>query len=122
MEALLNTSFAANLTPKAPKFVNTNCCSFLKNQNPCIKFANGYSPFTFSGPFTSQKLPIGLRGSVIVGAKKNHKSKKEDTHSFVPKQDESTGFFPEAVLLKEVALYTNPRVLDFRVFRLLHNL
>jgi hypothetical protein len=57
-----------------------------------------------------------------VGAKKNHKSKKEDTHSFVPKQDESTGFFPEAVLLKEVALYTNPRVLDFRVFRLLHNL
>ncbi|XP_062150267.1 protein REGULATOR OF FATTY ACID COMPOSITION 3, chloroplastic-like isoform X1 [Alnus glutinosa] len=101
MEALLNTSFAANLTPKAPKFVDSNCCSFLKNQNPCIKFANGYSPFTFSGPFTSQKLPIGLRGSVIVGAKKNHKSKKEDTHSFVPKQDESTGFFPEAVLLKE---------------------
>jgi hypothetical protein len=116
MEALLNTSSAAYLTPKAPKFVITNCCSSLKNQNPCMKFANGYSPFTFSGQFSTQKLPIGLRGSVIVGANKNHKSKKEDTHSFVPKQDEATGFFPEAVLLKEVALYTNPRVFYFPFF------
>ncbi|XP_059457210.1 protein REGULATOR OF FATTY ACID COMPOSITION 3, chloroplastic-like isoform X2 [Corylus avellana] len=101
MEALLNTSSAAYLTPKAPKFVITNCCSSPKFQNPCMKFANGYSPFTFSGQFTTQKLPIGLRGSVIVRANKNHKNKKEDTHSFVPKQDEATGFFPEAVLLKE---------------------
>ncbi|KAF3969420.1 hypothetical protein CMV_006781 [Castanea mollissima] len=38
---------------------------------------------------------------VIVGAKKNHKNKKPDTHSFVPKPEEATEFFPEAVLLRE---------------------
>ncbi|EXB94363.1 30S ribosomal protein S6 [Morus notabilis] len=39
------------------------------------------------------------RKSVIVGAKK--KSNKQDAHSFVPKPDEATGPFPEAVLLKQ---------------------
>lgn len=36
---------------------------------------------------------------MIVGAKK--KSNKQDAHSFVPKPDEATGPFPEAVLLKQ---------------------
>ena len=38
--------------------------------------------------------------SMVVSARK--KDKKEDSHSFVPKPEEATGFFPEAVLLKNV--------------------
>ncbi|KAK7839604.1 sufe-like protein 2, partial [Quercus suber] len=56
------------------------------------------------------KLCAGHRDSVIVGAKKNHKNKKPDTHSFVPKPEEATEFFPEAVLLKEFDHFDLPRV------------
>nr|POE95561.1 30s ribosomal protein s6 [Quercus suber] len=100
MEALTNTSSAAYLTPKASNFA-IKISSFLRNQNPYTKFANGYFPISLSRPFTTQKLCAGHRDSVIVGAKKNHKNKKPDTHSFVPKPEEATEFFPEAVLLKE---------------------
>lgn len=41
--------------------------------------------------------------SLIVNARK--KDKKEDTHNFVPKPDEVTGFFPESVLLKKVTFF-----------------
>ncbi|KAK7853975.1 30s ribosomal protein s6 [Quercus suber] len=101
MEALTNTSSAAYLTPKASNFA-IKISSFLRNQNPYTKFANGYFPISLSRPFTTQKLCAGHRDSVIVGAKKNHKNKKPDTHSFVPKPEEATEFFPEAVLLKEL--------------------
>ncbi|KAG9457768.1 hypothetical protein H6P81_002276 [Aristolochia fimbriata] len=52
----------------------------------------------WSGSFSIQKLSVGVgrRKLVIAAAKK----KKVDTHSFVPKPDEATGPFPEAVLLK----------------------
>lgn len=70
------------------------------NSNTCLFFANGYSFSPF--PFSSQKLKTS---SIIAAAKKNNSSnsKKVDTHSFVSKPDESTGIFPEAVLLKEVS-------------------
>lgn len=100
METLINTSSAAYLTPKASNF-SSKICSFLGSQNPHTKLANGYFPISLSRPFTTQKLCAGLRDSVIVGAKKDHKNKREDTHSFVPKTEEVTGPFPEAVLLKE---------------------
>ncbi|KAK9992041.1 hypothetical protein SO802_027026 [Lithocarpus litseifolius] len=100
MEALTNASSAAYLTPKASNFA-IKISSFLRNQNPYTKFANGYFPISLSRPFTTQKLCAGHRDSVIVGAKKSHKNKKPDTHSFVPKPEEATEFFPEAVLLKE---------------------
>lgn len=38
----------------------------------------------------------------IVAAKKDSGKKKEDSHRFIPRPDEATGPFPEAVLLKEV--------------------
>nr|POE58815.1 isoform 2 of probable fatty acyl-coa reductase 4 [Quercus suber] len=103
MEALTNTSSTAYLTPKASNFA-IKISSFLRNQNPYMKFANGYFPISLSRPFTTQKLCAGHRDSVIVGAKKNHKNKKPDTHSFVPKQEEATEFFPEAMLLKEAGV------------------
>lgn len=44
-------------------------------------------------------------------AKKKDKSDKEDTHSFVPRPDEATGPFPEAVLLKEKKVQEDGRLL-----------
>ncbi|XVF66068.1 hypothetical protein PTKIN_Ptkin10aG0004500 [Pterospermum kingtungense] len=69
-----------------------------------------------SGFFANQKslnLPqdnshLGRRKLLIVQAKKN---KKQDTHSFIPKPDETTGFFPEAVLLKEKKVQEDGRFL-----------
>ncbi|XVF38917.1 hypothetical protein REPUB_Repub20aG0143700 [Reevesia pubescens] len=74
------------------------------------------------GFFTNQssllKLPLensyfGRRKPLIVEAKKNknNDSNKQDTHSFNPKPDETTGFFPEAVLLKEKKVQEDGRLL-----------
>ncbi|KAH0993144.1 hypothetical protein GBA52_004627 [Prunus armeniaca] len=63
---------------------------------------------------TSQKLSVGRRKSVIVGAKKNNnkeEKKKNDNHSFVSKPDEATGPFPEAVLLKEKKVQEDGKLL-----------
>ncbi|CAL5393512.1 unnamed protein product [Camellia sinensis] len=76
---------------------SSSCIKFTRNPNRCLVFANGYSSLS---PFSSQRVSTRLRKSVIVAAKKD-KKKKVDSHSFVPKSDEATGPFPEAVLLKE---------------------
>lgn len=39
------------------------------------------------------------------------KDKKQDTHSFVPKSDEATGFFPESVLLKKKTVEEDGKLL-----------
>lgn len=50
----------------------------------------------------------------IVAAKKDSGKKKEDLHSFIPRPDEATGPFPEAVLLKEKKVEEDGRLLpDF---------
>ncbi|KAJ8493217.1 hypothetical protein OPV22_014938 [Ensete ventricosum] len=49
------------------------------------------------------------RGLVATGAKK--RNKKTDSHSFAPRPDESTGPFPEAVLLKKKVVKEDGRVL-----------
>ncbi|THU62645.1 hypothetical protein C4D60_Mb01t07270 [Musa balbisiana] len=49
------------------------------------------------------------RGLVATGAKK--RNKKVDSHSFAPRSDESTGPFPEAVLLKKKVVKEDGRVL-----------
>ncbi|XP_019174711.1 PREDICTED: uncharacterized protein LOC109170181 isoform X2 [Ipomoea nil] len=46
--------------------------------------------------------------SLIVAA---NKKKKADTHSFVPRPDEATGPFPEAILLKEATVKEDGRLL-----------
>ena len=101
MEALLQCSTSSvYLLSNVPKMMTSN--GIRVNYNHCLISANGYSSSSSSSPFSSPKLTVGQRksGSVIVRAKK--KDKKEDNHSFIPKPDETTGFFPEAVLLKEV--------------------
>ncbi|TKY72466.1 30S ribosomal protein S6 [Spatholobus suberectus] len=76
--------------------MTANCVRFNFTHKPCLIFANGYP--SSSLPFSVQNKPR-KSASVIVSARK--KDKKEDTHSSVPKPDEVTGFFPEAVLLKK---------------------
>ncbi|XP_062108846.1 protein REGULATOR OF FATTY ACID COMPOSITION 3, chloroplastic [Humulus lupulus] len=87
METLLQLhSSAAFLTPKPLNRIGSSGYQSLR----LLFFSNGFS--------SSLSLNISRRVSVIVGAKKN---RKEDTHHFVPKPDEATGPFPEAVLFKE---------------------
>ncbi|CAI9291994.1 unnamed protein product [Lactuca saligna] len=69
--------------------------------------------FTLSFPFSSQNLPFSVRKSVVMAAKKNHNSdkKKQDRHSFVAKPDETTGIFPESVLLKQKVVQEDGKLL-----------
>ncbi|KAI3469256.1 hypothetical protein Pfo_025919 [Paulownia fortunei] len=58
-----------------------------------------YSSSSFSCLLPSFSEKLRLRGnSAIVAAE----IKKKDGHSFIPRADEATGPFPEAVLLKEL--------------------
>ncbi|XLS54480.1 hypothetical protein HN51_004235, partial [Arachis hypogaea] len=62
--------------------------------------ANGYPSFSSSFlPFSIRTKPRRKSASLVVSAHK--KDNKEDSHSFVSNPNESTGFFPEAVLLKK---------------------
>ncbi|WMV09525.1 hypothetical protein MTR67_002910 [Solanum verrucosum] len=86
MESLLLTS--------SPDIVK-----LLSSSSPCKCYpsvsANGHSSFFLYFPHKNNRTP-----SVIVSAS-NKKKKKSDSHSFIPKPDEATGPFPEAVLLRE---------------------
>ncbi|XP_048234900.1 chaperonin CPN60, mitochondrial [Ricinus communis] len=107
MEILIHTTS----TYPNPKHVNVGGGFTLNRNVNTLAFANAYtSPI----PFTcNTKLSLGLRKSVIVEAKKTNK-KKEDKHSFIPKPDEATGPFPEAVLLKEKKVQEDGKLLpDF---------
>ncbi|CAK9187612.1 unnamed protein product [Ilex paraguariensis] len=100
---LKSSSTTHHLSPRTAKLTANRSC--------CLVSANGYSSFS---PFSSQKPPPRLRTSVIVVAnkdKKNRNKKKDDTHRFVPKPDEATGPFPEAVLLKEKRVQEDGRLL-----------
>ena len=92
MESLLQHSSAKVVAPRLPKLKAGS--GLFANQNTFFKLPqeNSY---------------LGRRKLLIVEAKKNkNNDSKQDTHSFIPKPDETTGFFPEAVLLKEVSFYS----------------
>ncbi|XVE82309.1 hypothetical protein DITRI_Ditri15bG0137900 [Diplodiscus trichospermus] len=78
-----------------------------------LKTRNGF----FGSQSSFLKLPqensyLGRRKLLIVEAKKKkNDDSKQDAHSFIPKPDESTGFFPEAVLLKEKKVQEDGRLL-----------
>lgn len=79
-----------------------NCCFLLANS-----YSSSFLPLSYSSQnLTSTTTSLSLKRrstSVIVAGKKNKNfQKKADNHSFVSKPDESTGPFPEAVLLKQV--------------------
>ncbi|BBG93039.1 Translation elongation factor EF1B/ribosomal protein S6 family protein [Prunus dulcis] len=105
------------------KLVNGNGSS--RNQISSLEFANGYSSFSSRRPLTSEKLSVGRRKSVIVGAKKNNnkEKKKNDNHSFVSKPDEATGLSLKLCCLKRrkfrkmvnfsLSLLTQKKVYEF---------
>ncbi|GAV71679.1 Ribosomal_S6 domain-containing protein [Cephalotus follicularis] len=100
MESLLHSSTSAThhlLTPNLPKFTVSI------NQN---SLSNGFS-FSSSSSF---RLSRG-KSLIVEATKGDKKKKKEDTHSFVPNPDEVTGFFPEAVLLKQKKVQEDGKLL-----------
>lgn len=78
-----------NLTPRLITLVGNGGITW--NQKSFLTFSKGYSSISANR----------LRKSVVAEAKKKKKD-SVDGHNFVPKPDEATGVFPEAVLLKEV--------------------
>ncbi|XP_038992271.1 30S ribosomal protein S6-like [Hibiscus syriacus] len=97
MESLLHSSakLVAHRTPRLK--IKTG---FFGNRCPFFKFSR-------------ENSHLARRKLLIVEAKKNkiNDNDKQDAHSFIPKQDETTGFFPEAVLLKEKKVQEDGRLL-----------
>ncbi|XP_042487597.1 uncharacterized protein LOC122067816 [Macadamia integrifolia] len=106
MEVLMQASPASCFSPKSSKWFRSG--SVLENHTFGFIYSNGQPSFR---SFASQKLFLDYRGrsSVVVAAKK--KKEKFDSHSFVPKPDEATGPFPEAVLFKQKELREDGRLL-----------
>ncbi|CAL0300981.1 unnamed protein product [Lupinus luteus] len=83
------------LLPNLPRTTMIICNSITFNYNPCFSFTNFYPS---SLPLSLQIKPSKSLSLIVSARKKNN---TDDSHSSVPKPDESTGFFPEAVLLKK---------------------
>ncbi|KAG5632305.1 hypothetical protein H5410_004022 [Solanum commersonii] len=97
MESLLLTS-----SPDIGKLLSSSSSSSPCKCYPSVS-ANGHSSFFLYFPHKNNRTP-----SVIVSA--SNKKKKFDSHSFVPKPDEATGPFPEAVLLREMKVQEDGRL------------
>ncbi|XP_027119550.1 protein REGULATOR OF FATTY ACID COMPOSITION 3, chloroplastic [Coffea arabica] len=94
-------SLLLNSSPDVVERMISVCKSngFTQTRNYCLISANGHPSFW---PLSSQCKPsLRLRTSAVVAAKRDPSKKKSDSHSFIPRPDEATGPFPEAVLLKE---------------------
>ncbi|KAL5097821.1 hypothetical protein RYX36_002148 [Vicia faba] len=97
MEALFQGSYLLTKPPKTAIMANS------------LRFNFTYfsSSFSSSAQFSIQNKPNSL--SLVTNATK--KGKKEDSHSFVPKFGEVTGFFPESVLLKKKVVEEDGKLL-----------
>ncbi|KAE9594885.1 hypothetical protein Lal_00013334 [Lupinus albus] len=94
------------LLPNLPTTTSMIICNSITfNYNQCFPLTNFYPS---SLPLSVQIKP-SKSFSVIVSARK--KNNTDDSHSSVPKPDESTGFFPEAVLLKKRTVEEDGKVL-----------
>ncbi|KAJ4955162.1 hypothetical protein NE237_011945 [Protea cynaroides] len=104
MDSML-ASPATYFAPKSSKWFRNN--RVIKNHAFDSIYSNGRPSFR---PFAPQKLILDFRGRNLVVAEAR-KKEKFDTHSFIPKPDEATGPFPEAVLLKEKKVQEDGRLL-----------
>ncbi|OMO58503.1 Ribosomal protein S6 [Corchorus olitorius] len=96
MESLLHNS-ANVVAPTLPRLQIGS--GFFGNQSSFLKFPQ-------------ENSSLGRRTLLVVEAKKNkNNDDKQDAHSFIPKPDETTGFFPEAVLLKEKKVQEDGKIL-----------
>ncbi|XP_020576562.1 uncharacterized protein LOC110022105 [Phalaenopsis equestris] len=80
-----------------------SAASFLKKEHSPI------SHFFFSWFACRKKLTGGGQSNLVV-ARANKRKEKSDAHSFIPKPDEATGPFPEAVLLRKKVVKEDGRV------------
>ncbi|XP_004486529.1 protein REGULATOR OF FATTY ACID COMPOSITION 3, chloroplastic [Cicer arietinum] len=103
MEALFKGSYLLPKPPKTTMMLLRNPGTFNFNHFPNGSLFSSSS--SFSGQFSVQNKPR-KSFSFIMNARK-----KEDNHSFVPKPDEITGFFPESVLLKKKAIEEDGKLL-----------
>ncbi|KAH0454883.1 hypothetical protein IEQ34_016807 [Dendrobium chrysotoxum] len=88
-------SMQASLITSSPSF--SSAVKFLLNKGP-----NPITRLPFCLFSCRKKLSgSGQRSLVVARANKNKRKEKPDSHSFIPKPDEATGPFPEAVLLKK---------------------
>ncbi|KAL5066442.1 hypothetical protein RYX36_028179, partial [Vicia faba] len=92
IEALFQGSYLLTKPPKTAIMANSLRFNFTSRSTSYFS-----SSFSSSSQFSIQNKPRSL--SLVTDATK--KGKKEDSHSFVPKFGEVTGFFPESVLLKK---------------------
>ncbi|CAK8531528.1 unnamed protein product [Lathyrus sativus] len=98
MEALFQGSYLLTKPPKTASMANSLTFNFISH--PTSYFS--------SAKFSVQNKPRSLSLLVTNASKKD---KKKDSHSFVPKPDEITGFFPESVLLKKKEVEENGKLL-----------
>ncbi|KAI3936444.1 hypothetical protein MKX01_014413 [Papaver californicum] len=97
------------LMQASPKLVHGGEGVF-KNQISCLTSTSSVKRWSFQKPLPfspTPKLETKNRKSVITEAKKKNKS---DSHSFSPKPEESTGPFPEAILLKQQKVQENGKL------------
>lgn len=98
MESLLLTS-----SPDIGKLLSS---SSPRKCYPSVS-ANGHSSFFLYFPHKNNRTS----SFVVSASNKKKKKKKSDSHSFIPKPDEATGPFPEAVLLRERKVQEDGRLL-----------
>ncbi|OVA16731.1 Ribosomal protein S6 [Macleaya cordata] len=105
MEVLMQASPATYFPRKSSKLILRE--RFFKNPSSCL--TSSVKRWSFQRPFSTPRLSVKAkdRKLVITEAKKK---KKTDSHSFIPKPDETTGPFPEAVLLKEKKVQEDGRL------------
>lgn len=106
MESILQGSASAAycLSQKIPNSILRD--GFSASKSSCLFSANGLSSIASSSSSSfSCLISAGRKQSVVVAANKNGRNDRRDSHSFVPRPDEATGLFPEAVLLKEVRFF-----------------
>ncbi|XP_030468966.1 protein REGULATOR OF FATTY ACID COMPOSITION 3, chloroplastic [Syzygium oleosum] len=93
---------SSQLSSTIPKFVIPDRFSWKRSHCPAFLNVSSSSSSPSSWSLCSINcLPVGTRKSVTVGAKKRDKDGKKGSDGYLFGPDESTGLFPEAVLLKE---------------------
>uniref|UniRef100_A0A7N0UEM9 Ribosomal protein S6 n=1 Tax=Kalanchoe fedtschenkoi TaxID=63787 RepID=A0A7N0UEM9_KALFE len=108
MESLLQPHPSACITSKLPQLKQSSTLCAGK-WNPRSLFPDGCS--SKLGLYSRNESGRGLGKLAIAAAKKKPENGKEKSDSYVVRPDESTGPFPEAVLLKQKKVQEDGRLL-----------
>ncbi|XP_030520689.1 glutamic acid-rich protein [Rhodamnia argentea] len=113
MESILqSSSSSSHLCSTVPRPVIPD--HFSRKRSHCPNFLNISSSSSSSSSWSLcniNVLSVGTRKSVTVGAKKSGKDGKKDSDGYLFGPDETTGLFPEAVLLKQKKVQEDGKLL-----------